>query len=30
VPEDGRVTHMYVMRNPRELGRLDEVAEFRR
>ncbi len=28
--EDGRVTHVYAMRNPHELGRLDEVAELRR
>jgi RNA polymerase sigma-70 factor (ECF subfamily) len=30
VVEDGRITHMYAMRNPHKLGRLDEVAELRR
>jgi RNA polymerase sigma-70 factor (ECF subfamily) len=28
--EDGRITHMYAMRNPHKLGRLDEVADLRR
>jgi RNA polymerase sigma-70 factor (ECF subfamily) len=26
----GRITHLYAMRNPHKLGRLDEVAELRR
>jgi RNA polymerase sigma-70 factor (TIGR02957 family) len=30
VVEDGRITHMYAMRNPQKLGRLGEVAELRR
>jgi RNA polymerase sigma-70 factor, ECF subfamily len=30
VVEDGRITHMYAIRNPHKLGRLDEVAELRR
>jgi RNA polymerase sigma-70 factor (ECF subfamily) len=30
VVEGGRITHMYAMRNPHKLGRLDEVAELRR
>ncbi len=30
VVEDGRITRMYVMRNPHKLGRLDVVAELRR
>jgi RNA polymerase sigma factor (sigma-70 family) len=30
VVEDGLITHMYAMRNPHKLGRLDEVAELRR
>jgi RNA polymerase sigma-70 factor (ECF subfamily) len=30
VVADGRITHMYAMRNPHKLGRLDEVAELRR
>ena len=30
VVEDGRISHMYAMRNPQKLGRLDEVAELRR
>jgi RNA polymerase sigma-70 factor (ECF subfamily) len=30
VVEDGRITHMYAMRNPHKLGRLDVVAELRR
>jgi RNA polymerase sigma-70 factor (ECF subfamily) len=30
VVEDGRITRMYAMRNPHELGRLDAVAELRR
>jgi RNA polymerase sigma-70 factor (ECF subfamily) len=28
--EDGRITHMYAMRNPHKLGRLNEVADLRR
>ena len=28
--EDGRMTHLYAMRDPHEFGRLDEVAELRR
>ena len=28
--EDGRITHVYAMRNPQKLGRLDTVAELRR
>jgi RNA polymerase sigma-70 factor (ECF subfamily) len=27
---DGLITHLYAMRNPHKLGRLDEVAELRR
>src|SRR6185312_9538298 len=30
VVEDGRVTRIYVMRNPLKLGRLDEPAELAR
>ncbi|WP_139263480.1 hypothetical protein [Geodermatophilus africanus] len=30
VVEDGRITRVYAMRDPHELGRLDEVAELRR
>ena len=30
VVENGWITHMYAMRNPDKLGRLDEVAELRR
>ena len=30
VVEDSRITRMYAMRNPHELGRLDAVAELRR
>ena len=30
VVEDGRITHIYAMRNPHKLGRLDVVAELRR
>jgi hypothetical protein len=30
VVEDGRVTRVYVMRNPRKLARLDETAELAR
>jgi RNA polymerase sigma-70 factor (ECF subfamily) len=30
VVADGRITHMYAMRNPQKLGRLGEVAELRR
>ena len=30
VVEDGRITHLYAMRNPHKLGRLDEVADLRR
>ena len=30
VVEDGRVTRIYVMRNPRKLTRLDEPAELAR
>ncbi|WP_164699832.1 RNA polymerase sigma-70 factor [Modestobacter sp. KNN46-3] len=30
VVEDGRISRMYAVRNPRKLGRLDEVAELRR
>jgi RNA polymerase sigma-70 factor (ECF subfamily) len=30
VVENGRITHMYAMRNPHKLGRLDEVADLRR
>ncbi|WP_432477344.1 RNA polymerase sigma-70 factor [Nocardioides sp. GXQ0305] len=30
VIEDGRITQMYAIRNPRKLARLDEVAELRR
>jgi len=30
VVEAGRITHMYAMRNPHKLGRLDTVAELRR
>jgi ketosteroid isomerase-like protein len=30
VVEDGRITRIYVIRNPHKLGRLEEVAELRR
>jgi hypothetical protein len=30
VVENGRVTRIYVMRNPRKLARLDETAELAR
>ncbi|MGY1702740.1 RNA polymerase sigma-70 factor [Geodermatophilus sp. SYSU D00766] len=30
VVEDGLITHVYAMRNPHKLGRLDEVADLRR
>jgi RNA polymerase sigma-70 factor (ECF subfamily) len=30
VIEDGRITEIYAVRNPRKLARLDEVAELRR
>ena len=30
VVEDGRITHLFAMRNPHKLGRLDEAAELRR
>jgi RNA polymerase sigma-70 factor (ECF subfamily) len=30
VVENGRVTHIYVMRNPRKLKRLDEPAQLAR
>ena len=30
VVEDGRITHMYAMRNPHKLRRLDEVAQLAR
>jgi RNA polymerase sigma-70 factor (ECF subfamily) len=30
VVEDGRITRMYAMRDPHELGRLDRMAELRR
>jgi ketosteroid isomerase-like protein len=30
VVEDGRISHLYAMRNPHKLRRLDEVAELRR
>jgi RNA polymerase sigma-70 factor (TIGR02957 family) len=30
VVEEGRITHMYAMRNPHKLGRLDDVADLRR
>jgi RNA polymerase sigma-70 factor (ECF subfamily) len=30
VIEDGRITHIYAIRNPHKLGRLGEVAELRR
>ncbi|MGY1720076.1 RNA polymerase sigma-70 factor [Blastococcus sp. SYSU DS0552] len=30
VVEDGRISRMYAVRNPHELGRLDTVAELRR
>jgi RNA polymerase sigma-70 factor (ECF subfamily) len=30
VVENGRVTHIYVMRNPRKLARLDQAAELAR
>ena len=30
VVEDGRITRIHAIRNPHELGRLDEAAELRR
>jgi RNA polymerase sigma-70 factor (ECF subfamily) len=30
VVENARVTHIYVMRNPRKLARLDQAAELAR
>ena len=30
VVEDGRLTRIYIMRNPRKLARLDETAELAR
>jgi len=30
VVEDGRVTRVYLVRNPRKLTRLDEPADFTR
>ncbi|MBM7807511.1 RNA polymerase sigma-70 factor (ECF subfamily) [Geodermatophilus bullaregiensis] len=30
VVQDGRIAHMYAMRNPHKLGRLDEVTDLRR
>ncbi len=30
VVQDGRITHVYAIRNPHKLGRLDAIAELRR
>jgi RNA polymerase sigma-70 factor (TIGR02957 family) len=30
VVQDGRITHLFAMRNPHKLGRLEEVADLRR